>query len=154
MTDRVFRVRDDFGGNLCAVGSKPNGKGFESTIHNPLYGKGEGDRYIRDITLSDTALVTSGGYERYYVIDGVKYHHIIDPQTKKPLNNYLSVSVLTENSGVADALSTAIFNMDIDTAESFISSYGERIEVTIVFPDGSYKVLTSREAYEKRTYNT
>jgi thiamine biosynthesis lipoprotein ApbE len=60
-----------------------------------------------------------------------------------PENRYLSVSVQTSHSGVADALSTAIFNMDEAEAESFVKSFEENIEVTLVFPDGSVKVLKS-----------
>ena len=133
----------DFGGNLCAVGAKPSGNGWDSAIKNPLYGEGGGNAYVRRVTLIDAALVTSGTYERYYVIDGEKYHHIIDPETKMPTNKYLSVSVMSADSGVADALTTALFNMDFSVAEGFVRSFGERIEVTFVFPDGSFKVVTS-----------
>ncbi|MBR5140274.1 MAG: FAD:protein FMN transferase [Clostridia bacterium] len=133
----------DFGGNLCAVGAKPSGKGWESAIKNPLYYEG-GEAYVRRVTLINAALVTSGTYERYYIIDGEKYHHIIDPETSMPSNKYLSVSVMTADSGKADALTTALFNMDFSAAEDFVRSFGERIEVTFVFNDGSYQVVTSQ----------
>lgn len=133
----------DFGGNLCAVGSKPDGKAWEGAIRNPLYPDSSNEPYVRETTILDDSLVTSGVYERYFIINGVRYHHIINPKTMKPENSYLSVSVQTTDSGVADALSTAIFNMDFDTAEKFVIYYEEKIEVTLVFPDGSCKVISS-----------
>lgn len=132
----------DMGGNLCAIGTKPSGEGWISGIRNPLYFEGDENPYTRTVTLLDGSLVTSGVYERYHTVDGVRYHHIIDPISLRPENRYLSVSVQTSHSGVADALSTAIFNMSEAEAEAFVSSL-ENTEVTLIFPDGSYKVLKS-----------
>ncbi len=133
----------DMGGNLCTVGSKPNGDGWAGAIRNPLYFEGDEEPYSRTVTLLDDSLVTSGVYERYFVVDGVRYHHIIDPETLMPESRYLSVSVQTSHSGVADALSTAIFNMDLEEAEAFVSTL-EKTEVTLIFNDGSYKVLSGK----------
>ena len=133
----------DMGGNLCAVGKKPNGEGWKSGIRNPLYFEGAEEPYARTVTLFDDSLVTSGVYERYYVVDGIRYHHIIDPETLMPESRYLSVSVQTSDSGVADALSTAIFNMDLEEAEKFVKSFNGKIEVTLVLPDESVKVLSN-----------
>ena len=130
----------DFGGNLCAVGEKPSGEGWKSGIENPLYKKGEGEPYVRTVTLKNDSLVTSGTYIRNYEVDGKIYHHIIDPVTLAPENRYLSLTVQTAHSGIADALSTAIFNMDLSEAEAFVSEL-EGVEVTLVFNDGSHKVL-------------
>ena len=128
------------GGNLCILGSKPNGDGWETGIQNPLDYDGS-NPYSRIINISNTSLVTSGGYNRYEVINGVSYHHIIDPVTLMPETRYLSVSIQTEDSGVADAFSTAIFNMDFEAASAFITSYSAPIEVTFVFPDGRVEVV-------------
>lgn len=132
----------DMGGNLCAVGAKPGGEGWKSGIRNPLYFEGDEMPYTRTVTLLDDSLVTSGVYERYYILDGVRYHHIIDPTSLMPENRYLSVSIQTANSAVADALSTAVFNMSEAEAEAFVSAL-MNTEVTLIFPDGSYKVLKS-----------
>ena len=132
----------DMGGNLCAIGRKPSGEGWKSGIRNPLYFEGDEKPYTRTVTLLDGALVTSGVYERYHTVDGIRYHHIIDPTSLRPENRYLSVSVQTSHSGVADALSTAIFNMSEEEAEAFVSAL-ENTEVTLIFPDGSFKVLKS-----------
>ena len=132
----------DMGGNLCAIGRKPSGEGWKSGIRNPLYFDGDEKPYTRTVTLLDGSLVTSGVYERYHTVDGIRYHHIIDPTSLRPENRYLSVSVQTSHSGVADALSTAIFNMSEEEAEAFVSAL-ENTEVTLIFADGSYKVLKS-----------
>lgn len=131
----------DMGGNLCAIGERPGGKGWESGIRNPLYLEGAEEPYVRTVTLRDGSLVTSGVYERYYTVNGKKYHHIVDPVTLMPEYRYLSVTVLASDSGVADALSTAIFNMEEERAKAFVSSFDEEIEVTLVFPDGNHTVI-------------
>lgn len=130
----------DMGGNLCVLGRKPNGDGWVSGIKNPLYQTEGGEPYSRKVTLTDGALVTSGSYERFRVINGKSYHHIIDPVTLMPETRYLSVTIQTADSGVADALSTAVFNMNIEEAEAFVKT-AEGIEITLIFPDGTVKVL-------------
>jgi thiamine biosynthesis lipoprotein len=134
----------DMGGNLCAIGAKPNGDGWKSGIRNPLHQSEGAEPYIRTVNLKNASLVTSGVYERYYVVGGVRYHHILDPETLMPENRYLSVTVHTEHSGIADALSTAIFNMDYEDAVNFIKDFG-KAEVTFVFNDGSYSVVDGTE---------
>ena len=65
-------------------------------------------------------MVTSGGYERFYEIDGKKYHHIIDPNTKYPANNSLSTTFVNKNSYLADILSTKLFLMEPSDAIDFV----------------------------------
>ncbi len=122
------------GGNTVTIGSHPDGQPWRVGIQNP-----DPDResaYLCRVALTDRCLVTSGSYERYFVADGVRYHHIIHPETLFPKDTYLSVSVLAADSGVADALSTALFNMDPDEGQSLIASL-EGIEAYWVLADGS-----------------
>lgn len=84
----------------------------------------------------DLSLVCSGGYQRFFVYDGERYHHLIDPETLYPANYYLGVTVLCEDSGMADALSTAIFMMESDEALEFINSI-ENTECILVLNDGT-----------------
>lgn len=67
-------------------------------------------------------LVTSGDYQKYYVVDGDIYHHIIDPTTLMPLAHSRSVSIITDNAALADLYSTAIFNMTIEEGKAFVNS--------------------------------
>ncbi len=100
----------DLGGNLCAVGTKPDGSGWSTGVKSPTaYGE-----YVYRFTLSDASAVTSGSYERYYTVDGVRYHHIIDKDTLMPARGFSSVTVITEDDALADALSTTLFCMSYE----------------------------------------
>ena len=130
----------NLGGNLRVVGTKPNGDGWVSGIQNP--DKNATDPYVDKITISASSLVTSGVYERFYVVDGVEYHHIINKDTLMPERNYLSVSIHTESSTVADALSTALFNMSVDEGRAVISSI-PGTEVVYVLSSGEVVKIKS-----------
>ncbi len=77
---------------------------------------------LLSINLTDASLVTSGIYERFYTVGGRNYHHIIDPETLYPSEYFMSVSIVCKDSGVADALSTAVFNMPLEQGLEFINS--------------------------------
>lgn len=98
----------DIGGNLRVVGTKADGSPWRAGVRNPDF---SGDSYIYRFDISDSSAVTSGNYERYYTVNGVNYHHIIDKDTLMPSVHFASVTVLCESSALADALSTALFNM-------------------------------------------
>ncbi len=110
----------DFGGNLRAVGTKPNGDGWSAGVQNP--DTFSDLRYVYELTVSDASLVTSGDYERYYTVDGKRYHHIIDKDTLMPSEYFASVTVTCRDSGLADALSTALFTMSYEDGVTLISS--------------------------------
>lgn len=130
----------DFGGNLRVIGTKPNGDGWKSGIRNPDLTSSNAT--VRTVTISDSALVTSGVYERFYTVDGIRYHHIIDSVTLMPESNYLSVTVHAPSSAVADALSTALFNMTVDEARGIIEAL-DSIEVTFIMNDGTIEIISS-----------
>ena len=91
--------------------------------------------YIEFIELSDSSIVTSGSYQRFYIVNGVNYHHIIDPETLMPGTKYKSVSIITKDSGLGDALSTALFLMDEAEGRALIESI-DNTEAMWVLPDG------------------
>ena len=124
----------DFGGNLRVIGTKPSGVGVVSGIFHM------GGYSINPVELKDSALVTSGIYERSYTVEGVDYHHIINPDTLMPENNYWSVSVKNESSAVADALSTAFFNMSEEKIEATLKRIPDT-EVTVIYPSGEVKII-------------
>ncbi len=105
----------DLGGNIQAVGAKPDGSPWRVGIRDP-----EGDGNVGVVAVADQAVVTSGGYERYFEQDSVRYWHILDPKTGSPARNGLaSVTVVGESGLLCDALSTALFVMGKEKAVAF-----------------------------------
>ncbi len=130
----------DVGGNIRTVGAKPSGEGWKSAVENPdLFSE---NRYVYYLTVKNEALVTSGDYKRFYIVDGKRYHHIIDKDTLFPSENYASVTVNTESSALADALSTAFFSMEYEKIEKTVNSLGN-VFVIIVRHNG--EVITVGE---------
>lgn len=117
------------GGNIRAVGSKGDGEPWTVGIENPI-----GEDYFAYLNISDVSVVTSGSYQRYYYVDGKKYHHIIHPDTLMPAKGFLSVSVICRNSGLGDALSTALFCLSLEDGLAMIESL-EGVEAMWVTDD-------------------
>lgn len=146
----VKRAILNLGGNVYALGAKPGGEPWRVGIADPF-----GEDYAAVVTVTDKAVVTSGGYQRYFEQDGVTYRHIIDPSTGKPVDNGLaSVTVIGTEGLACDALSTALFVMGLDRAAEFWRTHGgfEAVFITsegeilitsglenIFFTNGSYK---------------
>lgn len=109
------------GGNVCATGPKDeNGTPWVVGIQDP----NGGDNYLHTLTVTKGSVVTSGDYQRAYVVDGELYHHIIDPQTLYPSTLWRSVTILCEDSGLADALSTALFLLPLEEGQSLLNQTG------------------------------
>ena len=130
------------GGNIRAIGTKPGANGWTTGITNPY--KSSSEIFVSKVVIKDTALVTSGDYERFYTVNGINYHHIIDPATNMPAHYFSSVSIFTEDSGLADALSTALFCMSYEDGLKLVSNIGN-VEVLWVTPDGEIKVTENIE---------
>lgn len=97
----------NFGGNVQAIGDKPDGSPWNVGIQDPRQPTGKG---LAVMPTTDSAVVTSGIYERGFDLDGVRYHHLLDTSTGMPIRNDLAgVSVFTEDSFDGDALSTVLF---------------------------------------------
>lgn len=127
-----------FGSNVAVFGSKPDQKPFRIALKNP---KAE-DGYAGVLNLqAGQILSVSGDYERYYTINGEKYHHIIDPKTGYPAQSGLcSVAVICSDGALADALSTALFVMGEENARIFYES--KIYDFEAIFIDQSGKVTT------------
>lgn len=120
------------GGNVCATGPKDDkGTPWVIGVQDP----DGGNDYLHTIYVSGGSVVTSGDYQRTYVVDGKAYHHIIDPDTLYPSDYWRAVTVVCEDSGVADALSTALFLLSQEEGQKLLDLYGA--EGLWVADDGS-----------------
>ena len=120
------------GGNVCATGPKDSqGTPWVVGVQDP---KG-GDAYLHTLYLTKGSIVTSGDYQRAYVVDGQLYHHIIDPNTLYPGRLWRAVTVVCENSGLADALSTALFLLPQADGQALLEKCGA--EAMWVAADGT-----------------
>ena len=105
------------GGNVCAAGTKPNGEAWQIAVQDP-----RGSDNAATVSIASGYVVTSGDYQRYYTVDGVRYNHIIDPDTLISADKHASVTVISQDGALADALSTALFIMDTDEGRALIDS--------------------------------
>ena len=109
------------GGNVCATGPKDEtGKAWVVGIQDP----DGGDQYLHTLYVTGGSVVTSGDYQRAFVVDGKLYHHIIDPDTLYPSEYWRSVTILCADSGLADALSTALFLLPLEEGQLLLEKTG------------------------------
>lgn len=128
----------DLGGNIHALGTKPNGTPWRVGVKAP-----NGGDNIAVLELTDSAAVTSGGYERYFVgEDGKQYCHILDPETGYPADSGLvSVTIIGQEGKLCDALSTAVYVMGASEAEKLWHSRGD-FEM-LLLTDGGDMLITA-----------
>ena len=136
------------GGNVRAIGNNiKTGEPWSVGIQNP---DSESEEAILNlVNLEEASMVSSGDYERYYTVDGKRYNHIIDTKTLFPAENFTAVTVICEDSGMADALSTAIYCMDFEQGLELIQSI-EGSEAMWVFKDKSIRYSEGFEALIKK----
>ena len=125
------------GGNIQTVGSKPDGSDWKIGVTNPF----APDQTIAVLSLSGShAVVTSGGYQRYFEEDGVRYSHIMDPATGQSCQSGLcSVTIVSDSGFLADGLSTALYVMGPARAEDFWRS-SDDFECVLITDDGKMLV--------------
>jgi FAD:protein FMN transferase len=110
----------DLGGNIYALGAKPDGMLWNIGIQDPLGARGE---YIGIVSVLNKSIVTSGNYERYFIKDGKKIHHILDPRTGHiSENGIISVTIISDNSIDGDALTTCAYVLGIDRGIKLIEA--------------------------------
>lgn len=109
------------GGNVRATGPKPDGSDWVVGVQDPDGGSSD---FLHTVSLTSGSVVTSGDYQRYYTVDGVRYHHIIDPATLYPSVRWRGVTILCKDSGLADGLSTALFILDREEGEALVRRMG------------------------------
>ena len=132
------------GGNVRTIGTKPDGTPWTVGLENP-----DGEEYLEYLCLSGQSVVTSGSYQRFYYVEGKPYHHIIDPETLMPSEGYVSVSVICEDSGLGDALSTALFCMPLEKGLMLVESL-DGAEAMWLSDDGNKTVSSGWNNYVKK----
>ena len=117
------------GGNVHVLGTKVDGSLWRVAIQDP----DDSSSYIGVLSTSDTAVITSGGYERYFEEDGVTYHHIIDPRTGYPADSgVISSTIVSSDGTLADGLSTALYIMGVEDAIDYWREYGEEFDFILM----------------------
>lgn len=119
-------------GDLRVFGKKPDNSNWQVGIRAP---RGKPDDLAAVLSLNDMAVSTSGDYERYFIIDGIRYHHIIDPKTGYPSKGFQSVTILNEQGVITDSLSTAVFVLGPKRGLEFVNKMG--LMAYIIYTDGS-----------------
>lgn len=128
--------------SIHAIGAKPDGSPWRVGVQDP-----SGDRYLGVLELADRGMGTSGSYQRYFEADGVRYCHIIDPDTAAPAQSGLaSVTVVSPSCLTCDGLSTALFVMGLEEGADFWRAHPELdFEAIFLTEDGSIAITAGLE---------
>ncbi len=122
------------GGNVQTLGRRPDGRSWRIGLRDPA---GDPSSYLAVVEVEDQAVVTSGGYERYFEAEGRGYIHILDPRTGCPAqSDLLSATVVSPDGALADALSTALYIMGLDGALDYWRSH-TGFELLLLAGDGT-----------------
>ena len=125
------------GGNVQALGTKTDGKDWQIAIENP----DKSSDYIGVVSVKDKAVITSGGYERYFEKNGKTYHHILNPKTGYPAESGLkSVTIVSDNGTLADALSTSLFVMGKEMALDYWREHKKEFDTVLVEDNGNITI--------------
>ena len=101
---------------------------------------------MKKVEVKDLSVVTSGNYQRYYTVDGKRYCHIINQDTLMPADYFSSVTIITSDSGMADAYSTAVFNMPLAEGMEFVEGL-DGVEAMWILEDGSIQYSSGFAGY-------
>lgn len=125
------------GGNVQVLGTKTDGSKWRVAVQNPE----DTENYLGVLETQDRAVITSGGYERYFEQDGKTYQHILDPKTGYPADSGLtSVTIVSADGTLADGLSTSLFVMGKEKAVAYWRAHSEEFDAILVEKDGTVSV--------------
>ena len=139
------------GGNVRTVGKPLDGvrERWGIGIHDPSKSILSDEEGLLDVVfINDASVVSSGDYQRYYMVDGKMVHHLIDPKTLMPGEYYRAVTVVTPDSGVADFLSTTLFLMPLEQGKALAESLGG-VDAVWVMRDGKVEMTAGMKAIAK-----
>ncbi|MBQ6856600.1 MAG: FAD:protein FMN transferase [Lachnospiraceae bacterium] len=146
LSQNVSSAIINLGGNVLCIGSRPNSEPFRIGLQKPF---AEREETFSTANVNDLSVVTSGVYERHFIINGTNYHHILNPKTGYPYDNGLiSVSILSEHSADGDGLSTTCFSLGLEQGMKLINSldgvYGCFIDedYNVYYSDGMEEFLS------------
>ncbi len=137
--NNVEKAIINLGGNVLTLGTRVDDTKWRIGVQNP-----EADRggYVMIVNLEDQALVTSGPYERFLIVDGITYHHILDTKSGYPVvTDLTSASIIANNSFIADALSTAVYSLGLEKGLNLIDSFDD-VEALIM--DEQHNIYMSK----------
>ena len=132
----------NLGGNVKALGHKPDGSEWRVAIYDPE----NDENYIGGVEVHDKAVITSGGYQRYFEENGKRYFHIIDLNDGFPAENGLiSATIISDDGTLADALSTSLFIMGPEKAAEYWRKNKDQFDAVLVKADGTVMVTEGIE---------
>jgi len=140
------------GGNVRVVGKPLDGTrskwgiGIQNPDGNAIIPEGEA---LDTVFVTDTSVVSSGDYQRFYEVDGKRIHHLIEPSTLMPANYYRAVTVMTKDSGQADFLSTTVFLLPYEKSRELVESL-DGVEALWIMQDGSIAVTDNMKKSMKK----
>ena len=143
------------GGNVQVYSTKPDGSKWRVAVEDPF--SDSEDAYSGILSLQDQAAITSGAYERYFEQDGVRYHHILDPSTGYPAESGLSsVTIVSADGTLADALSTALFVMGKDKTIAYWRAHADEFDMVLIEDNGNITISEGLEDSfsSDKTYET
>jgi thiamine biosynthesis lipoprotein len=138
----IERAIIDFGGNIVVLGEKKDKKPYKIGIQNPSAERGEFSGYVEvdNVGNGKKTLVTSGVYERFFEEDGTRYHHILSTETVYPVQNDIdSVTIITDKSMDADALSTTLFALGYEEGIALLNNMERGTDAIFIFRNGAIK---------------
>jgi thiamine biosynthesis lipoprotein len=134
----------NLGGNVLTIGRRAaDDERWVVGIQDP---RGETGANKLTLRAEDMSVVTSGNYERYFILDGVRYHHLLDPQTGWPVDNGLdSVTILSRSSVLGDALSTACYVRGLEEGMELVAGF-DGVEAIFIGSDGTITMTEGAKA--------
>lgn len=155
-SNKVEKAIVNLGGNVLTLGTRVDDTKWRIGVQNPELERGG---YVMIVNFEDSALVTSGPYERFLEVDGVKYHHILDTTTGYPVDTELtSASIIAKESFISDALSTAVYSLglkkglalinSIDNVEALFIDSNKNIYASQGFDDNSVSFVVSDNSFK------
>lgn len=125
------------GGNVQALGLKPDGSRWRVAVQDPE----NSEENFAVIEIEDEAVITSGGYQRYFEEDGTTYHHILDPRTGYPSDSgVISSTIISHDGTLADGLSTSLFIMGVDDALDYWRAHSDEFDAILMDENGTVYV--------------